>query len=315
VTESTQAAAPGDGTPVTFGPGDYQLVDPAVGIANLSGFRATLTASFDGTREGVPESWVQTEVAEVSRDPQIAAFNGERTGTGAFTLLNLTMGGVQYVRDAAGRCIARAATTATDAAPDDFALRGHPVELLPALIGGVEVGPETVGSLDTMHYRFDESALGLASPVTATGDVWVAQAEGHVVRYSLIIDGATPYLGLSVSGRYTLEYELQLSNELPEATVPADCPAGAVDVALPDGATEIIASPGMQTYSTELTEEELQPWYDSQLVAAGWTEVTAPLISAGAALLTYERQGERLVVSMSPGANATAVIVLLTRSV
>lgn len=304
----------GEGTPVTFGPGDFQLVDPAVGIDVMATSQATVTVTFDGTRAGAAEQWTQSEVAVVSSEPRRAQFTSERTGAGAFTLLNLTTGGVQYSRDADGECAVRVAAPDADDTVDEFAPRSHPVEMLPAVIGGVEAGTETIGTVETTHYTFDERALGLAAPVIATGHVWVAQAEGYVVRYSLVIDGASPYLGMSVTGRYTIDYEQQPLAAPPEVTVPADCPAGLVDVPPPADATDVVNHPGVQTLTAAGTPADAQAWYDGQLLAAGWTAVTAPLIVEGAELLTYSRADERLTVSLTSAPNGTSVIVLLTNS-
>lgn len=304
----------GEGTPITFGPGDYQLVDPAVGIDSLAASQATLTITFDGTRAGAAEQWTQSEVAVVSIDPRRSQFTSERTGSGAFTLFSLTAGGVQYSRSADGECSVQLPAPDAEAAADEFAARSHPVELLPALIGGDEAGTETIGAVETTHYTFDERALGLTSPVSATGDVWVAQAEGYVVRYSLVIDGASPYLGQSVTGQYTIDYEQQSLAGPPDVTVPADCPAGLVEVPPPADATDVVNRPGVQTLTTAGKPADAQAWYDGQLVAAGWTAVTAPLIVDGAELLTYARPGERLTVSLTGSGTATSVIVLLTKT-
>ncbi len=202
----------------------------------------------------------------------------------------------------------------TDAAADEFAVRSHPVELLPAVIGGVEVGTEMIGTVETTHYTFDERALGLTSPVSATGDVWVAQTENYVVRYSLVIDGASAYVGQSVTGHYTIQYEQQPLAAPPEVTVPADCPAGLVEVSPPADATDLVNLPGVQTFTTAGTLADMQALYDGQLLAAGWAAATEPLIAGEAELLTYARQGERLVVSMTGSGSTTSVIVVLTRT-
>ncbi len=313
---STGAPSAGDdagGTPVTFGSGDVQLADPSIGLDSLAASRATLTVTFDGTRAGAAEQWTQSEEAVVTREPRRTQFTSERTGSGAFSLFNLTAGGVLYTRNAAGECAVALAMADAEATDDDFAQHSHPVDLLPALIGGVEAGTETIGTVETVHYTFDERALGLAPPVTATADVWVAQAGGYVVRYSLVIDGASPYLGVGATGRYTIDYEQEALATAPDVTVPSDCPPGLVEVPPPADATEVVNHPGLQTLTTAGTPAEAHAWYEGQLSAAGWSAVTAPLIADGAELLTYTRPGERLTVSLTAADNGTSVIVLLTK--
>src|SRR5688572_28887136 len=54
---------------ITFGPGSFNLGDPAAGLADLPGSTATLTVSFDGTRDSQPEQWSRTHTLTVSGDP------------------------------------------------------------------------------------------------------------------------------------------------------------------------------------------------------------------------------------------------------
>jgi hypothetical protein len=302
---------PAEGSPVTFGAGTIQLVDPALGLENAPPARATLTATFDGTRDGAAEQWSLSETSLTSNEPLLAQFSSERTGTGAHAVQHLAVGGVEYDIDAAGTCAAT--VTVTDAPVDEFAPRHHPVEMLFGFVGGAEAGTETIGAVETVHYTFDGSALGLVAPATADGNVWVSATGGYIVRYSLVIDGTSPYLGQSVTGRYTLDYELHPLDAPPVVAVPAICPAGFVGVAPPADATDVVERLGLQVYSTASTITDLQAWYDSQLPAAGWAAVTAPLIAGTTALLTYERPGERLSVSISQDPTATVVTVVTAR--
>lgn len=301
------------GSPLRFGTGAFQLADPAVGMAELPAFQATVQITFEGTGADAAEQWTQTETSVTNRDPRLAQFDSARTGARAHTLQHVDVGGVEYDRDDTGACTARVAEPASVEEPDDFAPRRQPVELLPALIGGDEVGAESIEGVDTIHYTFDERGLGLTSPVTAVGDVWVAVTGGHVVRYSLVVDGATPYVGQSGEGHLTIEYELQVLAAPPVVTAPADCPAGLVEALPPADAIGVVDRPGIQTFTTAGAVADVQAWYDGELPAAGWVAVTEPLVAGETTMLTYQRAAERLVVSISHDGAATSVIVLLTR--
>src|ERR1700687_3696380 len=54
---------------VVFGPGPLILTDTAAGLADLSGYTATLTYSFDGTRAGKTEQWSKTYVMLTTKAP------------------------------------------------------------------------------------------------------------------------------------------------------------------------------------------------------------------------------------------------------
>ena len=304
----------GDGTPLTLGSGPITLTDPTEGLDGLPSFQQTLTITFDGTRDGVAEQWTQSEVSVVGRDPSVAQFTSERTGSGAFTIRHVAVGGVDYDVDTEGTCVAKSspAPAGPDTEVDPFAPRRQAAELLPGFVGADEAGSESVGGTDTSHYTFVESALGLASPVTATGDVWVATSGGHVVRYSLVIDGASPYISQPATGRLTLDYELLLLAVEPIVVVPEGCPAGLIDAPLPADAADIVSRPGLLTYVTAGVPAEVQALYEGELPAAGWVAATAPLVDVDSALLTYDRGSQRLVISISNDGVTTTVVVLLT---
>ena len=84
------------GTQVTFGGGTTQLVDPALGLENVPLAQATLTATFEGTRDGAPEQWTQIETSMTSTAPPLAQFSSERTGAGGFAVQHVSVDGMTY---------------------------------------------------------------------------------------------------------------------------------------------------------------------------------------------------------------------------
>jgi hypothetical protein len=87
--------------------------------------------------------------------------------------------------------------------------------------------------------------LGLAK---SSGELWVAVAGGYVLRYVVSTTGDADTFGAGVAGTLQMVYELAVA---PQAlALPADCPAGLVDVPqLPD-ATNVESTPGVLAYTT-----------------------------------------------------------------
>src|SRR5438046_10715685 len=90
-----------------------------------------------------------------------------------------------FLAEVAGTAYERHGTNAcTAAAIEPEHSLGHqmePARFLTAVIGAQAAGTDTVNSVATDHYTFDERALGQAGLATTSGEPWVASAGGHVV--------------------------------------------------------------------------------------------------------------------------------------
>src|SRR3990172_6490544 len=45
---------------LVFGPGSFNFLDPAAGLSDLSGYKATMSLSFNGTEGGQASQWSKT---------------------------------------------------------------------------------------------------------------------------------------------------------------------------------------------------------------------------------------------------------------
>src|SRR5262249_32288519 len=65
----------------TFGSGPFELADPRIGLADLSSYTATLTMSFDGTKDGNAYQWSKTYVMIVNKDPAARQLTIQKSGS------------------------------------------------------------------------------------------------------------------------------------------------------------------------------------------------------------------------------------------
>jgi hypothetical protein len=303
----------GEGTPdaseleITFGPGPFDLGDPAAGLADLPGYTATLTVTFDGTRDGTAEGWSRTHTLAVSGEPAARLLTVAASGSPEDAELNgtifLEMGGAFYERPADGPCTASAAVegdpTLADLAPS-----------LPGVIGADEAGTETVDGVEANHYTFDERALGMADFAEATGEVWVAAEGGYVLRYTLEEQGGADFFGEGVEGTVTWDYTLDPT--APAAIAPPDdCPPGLLDAPLMDDAERVQRLPGVTMFETPSDAAAVLAFYQAELPALGWQPQGEPVAVEVMTLAHFVQGEQQLTLIVTPGEGGAKVRLLL----
>lgn len=314
---ATVAPAPGSGTgtgrtvvepSVPFGPGDFDLPDPSVGLESLPGFVATLSVAFDGARNGEPERWVHLTTLGVRADPPARTLTIARIGVDAGTVERVLVDGARFERVDNGTCtVETAAATAVHHVDAD-----DPVAALPGVIGAEEVGAEPVAGVPSTHYVFDERALGSLDPASVDGHIWVADDSGVVMRFTMVVDGSAAYLGVGVEGRLALAYEVSAIGGPDAIDVPARCPPGHITLAEPPGAADVLAVPGLTTLTAPGPPAEVREFYAAELAAAGWAATDS--ITAGEATWeTYTLDRAELTVQTAPadGGGTAVTLVLL----
>jgi hypothetical protein len=304
-----------------FGPGSFDLPDPTTGLADLSSYQATLTLAFDGTKDGQPEAWTLTKTIAVSGDPAARSSTEEQTGAAPHSLARVDVGGVTYEIADDGPCDASTTPAATDptAAPDDEATdeasdNDEPAAALSGLFGAEEQADEPIDGISATHYTFDERAFGALDPATSAGDVWIASDGGYVVRYTLVTEGASGFLGHGVTGRLTTDYNVTSVNQPVTVSVPDGCGPGLVDAPLLADAANVVSRPGQLSYSTSSATPDALGFYQQQLVAAGWVPTSDPVTdeTLTQTVSTFTRADETLSVILSAAPPGTTVTLLLS---
>jgi hypothetical protein len=287
------------------GSGDFNLADPATGLADLSSYRQSLTIGFEGnvngegantktslTREIVSETETELTWMEVSGGP--VQFFGR-------------IGALDYAQASPETPCGVAPLTgaAPESAPAAFQLAS-----LPALSGAEAAGEENLNGTQTKKYTFDERAIGYADQAKATGEVWVAEPGGYVLRYTLRLEAPTDLLGPGVSGVQTWSYELSEINT-GKTSLPESC-QGSQDmgeIPMVEGAELTYSQPGYQVYQASASLDTAVAFYQAQAEALGWkaeepyefggkTRLALRLVDGSLIQLTLEPNGELLNVTV-----------------
>lgn len=287
----------------TFGPGPFNLADPTVGLSELSGYRSILTISFDGVTEGQPETWTRTRTLIVNADPPGRALtvegDGEQSG-----IYVAEVEGVLYRRPPDGTCTAAAITErGENVAPPVLELA---TQLWPVL-GAEDAGAETVNEIAAHHYTFDQRALVTVPAATASGEVWVAEEDGYVVKYLLSLQGGPEYFGEGGEGTIFVEYNLTDAGQPPPLTLPEDCPGSFLDVPVMDDAQAIERLPSLTRYTTPSNVAAVAAYYQEQLPAAGWEVLGKPIVTENLSMLDFVQGEQQLTIIVSAGTDGTVV--------
>lgn len=313
--DPADSQAPGDEltleTEVDFGPGDFILPDTKAGLSDLLSYSATLTMSFDGTREGSRQQWSKTYGMLVSTTPPARQLDIEKTGDieGTYPAFMAEVDGAAYERLEESACTA----TVMDQ-ENSLGERLEPAGFLTGVHGAEQAGSETLNDVAVDHYAFDERALGQLDVAQSTGEIWVASGGGFIVRYLLTTEGNADFFGDGIEGTLTWQYELSDVNQPVTIELPADCPAGMVDAPQLQDASNVLNLPGMLTYDTPSSLADAAAFYQVQIPALGWEPLGEPAITETTALLDFAQGDQKMTVIITAGDGGTKVHIVLGRS-
>jgi hypothetical protein len=302
--QSPEASTPSE---ITFGPGSFDLFDPAAGLPELSGYRATLTLSFNGTRDGQPDQWTRTYEMLTSQDPLARQLTIEGSEVAPAEQWMAEVGGVLYELNEQGGCIA-------SLSPEGglLAQQWEPASFLSGVIGAEEAGADTASGVPAKHYTFDQRALGQDGLTESTGEVWVAEA-GYVVKYLLTTQGDAKYFGEGIEGTLTHDYNLTEIDQPAAIELREDCPPGLIDAPIMSDAQNIEQLPSVTLFSTSSSIEEVIAFYQQQLPGMGWQASGEPVLTENFGVLELTQGDQRLSVIASPGEDGTSVRLLLSK--
>jgi hypothetical protein len=291
---------------VVLGSGPFTLPDTTAGLADLSSYTSTLTLSLDGTKAGQPNKWSKTYVMLASKEPAARQLTIEKTGDlpDINPVFMAEMDGAAYERRGQSACAANAIVGG-----NSLAEQMEPAGFLGSVFGADEAGSATVNGVKASHYTFDEHALGQMNGAKSTGEVWVADKGGYVVKYLLTTKATADYFGSATEGTLTWDYELTNLNKPVTIKLPADCPPGMVDAPqLPD-ATNVVSVPGALTFDTSMGLADVAAFYQKKLPALGWKLVGQPTTNDTSALVDFTQKNKslRVIILMKKGVTSVDI--------
>ena len=240
--------------------------NPAKGLSDLGSYRTVLTQKVSGSLDG--KAYERSSQLEITHSGGhlhfIQTVEGTEDPASYFELLTTDQAVYRWYGQSDG-CNGEEGQPATGEVIE-------PVSLLPVLSAHTRVGPETVNGVAAIHYSFTQDQIKVADPKpTASGEVWVAETGGFVVKYLLKVE-AVPNPGQDVlSASQEWSYEVDNLNAVAALPLPEGCLPVPVDLPVTADAKEVSRSSGLLSFVTQGSAQSVVDLYMQELPKLGWS--------------------------------------------
>ena len=287
------------------------LPDPANGLAQLQRYQAVYDETLQGSIDGKPfdrQSHLEYSFVTQSNDEEIL-WEEQQEGDTQVYQHTLRLGKASYTLSQDGQsCWGAYQDTPVETIPS-------PASLLLPVTQARKVGAETVNGVATTHFHIDQKGIS-AGTEGASGEVWLAQTGGYVVKYTLTIPAPAQPTGQGVEVAETLTYEMKGINSTDPIELPEVCMPVLTDLPVMSDAQNLYRGSGILQYTSQAKMEEAVNFYRQALPPMGWTEVVTAIKPASTNPLSLEfMQGnQHLTVFLDPSESSLDVVVMRTNA-
>lgn len=305
-TKSAPAAAGADET--------FSVESRDAGLDKLKTYRSRWRSEWKATEGGVTESVTWEWFEEVARESKAHHWGSKMTDVKTKKLLVFEFWQIadeSYIMttddDGTQECMMMSGEAQGNAFASGL--------LSPNTFGGVSdakyVGRETVNGIKTKHYKYDEKAATLAGFGRVSGEIWVAEDGGYVVKDTMSWQGAAGMFGASSksSGAGAWTFEVLDVNKPLTIKAPELCEKGKVDVPVMPNALEKAQIGPMITFKTAAKPAEVVEFYKKEMAKAGWQPEGEPEISDEISMLSFTKDGATAQITILIADDKTQVMI------
>jgi hypothetical protein len=279
--------------------GSALVSDPHAGLAELTSYQMRVVNEFTGKIDGNPQQSRMEIVGDEVRSThgEFVTITQSRDSGDMETLVMGTLGDASYRRVGDNSAICNVSwNPEKKAAPAIW-----PVDLLPDIIKGTKAAEEDIDAVKTIHYTLTRDSLGKVNYEEVSGDLWLAEPGGYVVKLDITISGADKTFGKGSSGSYRLTYELSKINANEDFALPAGCRPVMMDIPVMVDAENIVRMPDVVRYKTTSNLNGVVAFYKEKLGADGWQAGDLHHSQSGYQILRFAKSGvdESLHISLS----------------
>jgi hypothetical protein len=193
-----------------------------------------------------------------------------------------------------------------------------PDDMFTDVQGGALVAKgETVNGVKADHYKLKNAALSTGTTKSQSGDMWVAQDGGYLVKVVATAEGDFSSFGATVSGTMTINYDLTNINKIKEIPLPKECAAqtgGADDLpAMPSNATDVASLGSIITFSSPDAPKVVGDYYRKAVVAKGW-KITSDSPLDALVMLTITKDTRTFSIMITTGKDNKGSAVVITQT-
>ncbi len=186
---------------------------------------------------------------------------------------------------------------------------------------GIEAYRWTLATEDAQACMTEDMMEGLGEISEATGELYVAKEGNYIIHMEMALTGSELNASLGGGeqvlddGRMEVTFDLRDVNEPFTIEVPEEAlTSGALpeDIPVPDDAEDVTNAFGMITYNTAQSPAEMSDYYQAQMPANGWTEVSTEE-TEGMFALEYSKEGRtaNLIINTDADSGMTEVVIMI----
>ncbi len=175
---------------------------------------------------------------------------------------------------------------------------------------------ETINGVDSAHFVLSEqNLLDWEVYEIYEADLYIAKDGGYVTRLRILGRGVNNVLNSNASQEGDIFYEL---NFIPEAIPAIQVPEGCADATeintqypVLDDATAVTSGPGVFSYETQTSFDDVITFYKDSLTANNEWTVAQEIIQEPNATITFTGTGGTLMVNLGPGLNGGVLVGII----
>ncbi|MEK6256415.1 MAG: hypothetical protein N2C13_03735 [Chloroflexota bacterium] len=167
-----------------------------------------------------------------------------------------------------------------------------------------QVGSDELAGMTAEHYSAQNNKLGKWDDVQV--DIWIDEDNRATLLYEMGANGGDPFFKAG-EGHISINYLVkEFATQIIEPITP--CP---IPVPLPDDASEIASFPGLVSFDSNLSSEEIITFYQSRLPLESWLQVGTVEYSDNAALMGFKRGEENMQINIEIKSSGVNVEILI----
>ena len=266
----------------------------------LEAYAATYEIRFEG-------SYTWTYVLKTRSDGKVTEYRLEYIGVDPSNY----SGAVRMVTDGVtSRMIGPGTDNECFLFPSDFDTKlsfFNPDDMLDPFLaneGLQEVGIDSIAGLQANHYSAQNDLLGKWEDVQV--DIWVFQSGNATMLYEMKASGPDPLFdagdGIISTNYLVKEIADQNIEPITGCTIP---------VPLPENASKVVKFPGLVSFDSPSTAQEMVAFYQSALPLDGWQEANPLELGEDAVLMSYRRGEEVIQINIEVQGSGVNVEILI----
>lgn len=171
---------------------------------------------------------------------------------------------------------------------------------------------EMLNGVKTDHFTVKKSVLGFGTATNESGEVWIAQDGGYVVKFAGQAEGSFDFTN-KFTGNMAWSYEMKDVNVDFTIDLPQECAEqqNLTDIPMPENATKVGNLGTITTFGSPDAPDVVAKFYRDNLAGTGWTLKDENALG-DIVTLTIEKDGKSMTVMITPDDDTKGSSVIIT---